>query len=66
MRLRDLGTSPHEVLAWLHDVRAGRAEPPVAPTDVNAWLGLIVEATSADRRADLAWGRVAVALYDYL
>jgi hypothetical protein len=66
MRLHDLGSSPEEVLAWLDDVRAGRVDPPVPPTDVNPWLGLIVEVKSRDKKASLAWGRVAIALYDYL
>jgi hypothetical protein len=65
MRPREVGQSPLQLLAWLQRVRRGTEPAPA--DDLNQWLGLLVELRDeTDRRRDLAWARVTLAIYDHL
>jgi len=65
--LEAFGDTPQGVAAWLTRVRAGTELAPSPAEDVNSWLGLLVQLRSkADQRHDLAWARVALAVYAYV
>ena len=67
MRLRGVGQSPRQVMAWLERVRRGSEPAPSPAEDLNQWLGLLVELRDeTDRRHDLAWARVTLAVYRHL
>src|SRR6266568_6598702 len=67
MRLREVGQSPPQVMAWLERVRRGTEPAPSPADDLNRWLGLLVELRGeTDQRRDLAWARVTLAVYDHV
>jgi hypothetical protein len=67
LRLVAVGAAPQEVAAWLTRVRAGTEPAPNPAQDVNSWLGLLVGLRGqADQQQDLAWARVALAVYAHV